>query len=430
VMADANVDNVRSGNHFFETNHARSVRQELDILRRHQGIPWVNTIAADRNGEVLYADIGSTPNVPDAHAARCNTELGTALFEAARVAVLDGSRSDCAWLESPDAARPGIFGPGQQPSFIRRDYAANSNDSHWLSNPRAPLEGFARMIGDERTPRTLRTRVGLIMLEDRLAGRDGLGPPGFVRGDMRQIVFNNRVHAGELTRDAAVDMCRQFQLTGGLAPSTAGPVAVGNACEVLAAWDLTANSDARGDLLFRRFWSRAASAVGLWSRSFDANDPLHTPNTLNTLSPQVRTAFGDAIRQLRNEGIPLEGAVGEHQYVDWGGSRIPVHGGDGDPDGNFNAMIPERVIFPTAENELFGPGHGSSYVQVVAWGRRRCPRADTILTYSLSENPNSPHRADQTRLYSEKRWVKGRFCEAEIKASPALKTQTVRGRRR
>jgi acyl-homoserine-lactone acylase len=430
VMADANVDNVRVINHYFETNHARSVRQELDILRRHQGIPWVNTIAADRNGEVLYSDIGSTPNVPDAHARRCNTELGMALFEAARLAVLDGSRSECAWLDAPDAARPGIFGPGEQPWFIRRDYAANSNDSHWLSNPRTPLEGFARIIGDERAPRTLRTRIGLVQIEDRIAGRDGLGPPGFTRGDMQRIVFNNRVHAGELTRDAVVDMCREFQLTAGLAPSSSGPMSVGNACDVLASWDLTGNTNAVGYLLFRMFWRRASQAPGLWSRGFDPNEPLHTPNTLNTANPQVRLALGDAINDLRTNGIPLDAPVGEHQYVDWGGSRIPLHGGDGDPDGTYNMMHPERAIFPNSDKTLFGPGLGSSYVQVVGFNARRCPRAATILTYSQSENPDSPHRADQTRLYSDKRWVKGRFCEAEINASPALKTQTVRGRRR
>jgi acyl-homoserine-lactone acylase len=39
----------------------------------------------------------------------------------------------------------------------------NSNDSYWLSNPHQPLTGFARIIGDEGTARTLRTRIGLIM---------------------------------------------------------------------------------------------------------------------------------------------------------------------------------------------------------------------------------------------------------------------------
>jgi acyl-homoserine-lactone acylase len=108
-----------------------------------------------------------------------------------------------------------------------------------------------------------------------------------------------------------------------------------------------------------------------------------------------------------------------------------VHGGDGEfGDGTFNVMLPERDLFPTAENIRFGPGHGSSFVQVVTWGAGRCPKASMILAYSLSENPASPHRADQTRLYSRKRWVRGRFCESQIKRSPHLEVKRIRGRSR
>jgi acyl-homoserine-lactone acylase len=431
AMADVNADNVRSFNHFFEFNRARSAREALEILKRYQGIPWVNTIVADKRGEALYADIGAVPNVPDSHASRCNTALGVALFEAARLPVLDGSRSECAWLEDPDAVRPGTFGPGNQPFLFRRDYVTNSNDSYWLSNPDEPLEGFDRIIGNERTERTVRTRLGLIMVGERVDGSDGLGPAGFTRRDMQRMVFNNRAYFGELARDSTVEMCREMAADGGVAPSTSGPVAVGNACDALAGWDLRADIDSRGELLFRRFGFHTSGITpSRWSAPFDPADPVHTPNTLNTSNPQVRIAFGDAIKDLRDAGIPLDAAVGEHQYVDWGGSRIPIHGGDGElGDGTFNLMLPEVMNFPDAENTPFGPGHGSSYVQVVTWGDGRCPKARSILTYSLSENPRSKHRADQTRLFSRKRWVRDRFCEKHIKRSPALKVRRVRSTR-
>ena len=83
-------------------------------------------------------------------------------------------------------------------------------------------------------------------------------------------------------------------------------------------------------------------------------------------------------------------------------------------------------MVPDADNTPFGPGLGSSYVQVVSWGKSRCPRASTILTYSLSENPRSRHRADQTRLFSRGGWVRDRFCEADIRRSPKLRVKTVR----
>jgi acyl-homoserine-lactone acylase len=55
------------------------------------------------------------------------------------------------------------------------------------------------------------------------------------------------------------------------------------------------------------------------------------------------------------------------------------------------------------------------------------PRARTLLTYSESANPNSPHHTDQTVLFAHGRWVTERFSEAEIAADPLLQTTTLRG---
>ena len=43
-----------------------------------------------------------------------------------------------------------------------------------------------------------------------------------------------------------------------------------------------------------------------------------------------------------------------------------------------------------------------------------CPDTSTLLTYSQSSEPGSPHASDQTELFSEQRWVTERFCEADI----------------
>ena len=66
-------DNFRIFNHFFATDRAQSAQQELDILKRYEGIPWVNTIVADKGGNALYADIGAIPHVTNAQAQQCNT---------------------------------------------------------------------------------------------------------------------------------------------------------------------------------------------------------------------------------------------------------------------------------------------------------------------------------------------------------------------
>ncbi|HKE05058.1 MAG TPA: penicillin acylase family protein [Blastocatellia bacterium] len=47
------------------------------------------------------------------------------------------------------------------------------------------------------------------------------------------------------------------------------------------------------------------------------------------------------------------------------------------------------------------------------------------MTYSQSGDPASPLYYDQTELFSAKKWRRILFTEAEIKADPNLKAQTI-----
>lgn len=125
-----------------------------------------------------------------------------------------------------------------------------------------------------------------------------------------------------IAADDAVAMCRRFEPTG-CAPSSNGPVEIGNACEALAGWDKREDSTSKGALLWRRFWSRASGAAGgPWLHPFDANDPVNTPNTLNTVHPQMQTALGDAISDVRGAKIPFDAPLGSVEYVTRDGQRL------------------------------------------------------------------------------------------------------------
>jgi len=64
---------------------------------------------------------------------------------------------------------------------------------------------------------------------------------------------------------------------------------------------------------------------------------------------------------------------------------------------------------------------------VVTWQPgSSCPVGSTILTYSESSNPTSPHFADQTKLFSKKQFLPDRFCQSQISADPHLQVVTVR----
>jgi LPXTG-motif cell wall-anchored protein len=118
-------------------------------------------------------------------------------------------------------------------------------------------------------------------------------------------------------------------------------------------------------------------------------------------------AFGDAVSAMQQANVPLDVALGTVQYVqDANGSKIPLHGGPGDPDGDFDAIYSSVL-----SGQGTDPSLGSSYVQVVTWhDGTSCPDSRTILTYSQSQDRTSPHYRDQTRLWSGKQWLDDGYC--------------------
>ena len=143
-------------------------------------------------------------STPRCSAAARPTTRSRGLLVTQGVMLLDGTRAACRWKRDRDALAPGIIGPKALPRVVRRDYVENSNDSYWLPSARFRLPGFARIIGGEETQRALRTRLGLMQAEQRLAGTDGLGPAGFTlphapAGRVRQPQPQRRAGARDAT---------------------------------------------------------------------------------------------------------------------------------------------------------------------------------------------------------------------------------------
>src|SRR5215831_16407917 len=391
AFADANAGNLaRAVNTWFGIDRATSTQQVLSILQRYQGIPWVNTIVSDRQGLALYADIGAIPHVTNAEATACDTALGKITFAALGLPILNGAKTACDWGNDSDAAVPGILGPKHEPYLLRHDYVTNSNDSYWLANPHHPLTGFARIIGFEGTARTLRTRIGLLQVQARINGTDGQGPPGFTLAAMRHLDLSDIDYAARLTRPALVRLCGKFQAAGGTAPtSNGGKVRLGDACSTLAHWNTRWDADQRGAVLFGEFWRFASNASpSPFSHRFVPTHPVTTPFGLNTANPTVRHALGDAIQALRKAHVPIDTTLGAVQFVSYHGSRITIPGGPGDPDGIYNAIF----VADEPGDSATAPDDGSSFIQVVTWQPgSSCPVGSTILTYSESSNPTSPH---------------------------------------
>lgn len=415
---DANADNLRLVDTWLAMAKATSTRDLAGIIRRHQGLPFVNTIAADTRGLAFYGDLSVVPHVTDHRASRCvTTRLGEELFAATGQPLLNGSDSSCNWGADPDAVTPGVFGPSRQPVLFRRDFVANSNDSHWLSNPAEPLVGFPRIVGNERTERSLRTRLGIRMIQERLTSAQGRRVDLFTRARLQALVFNNRNYGGELVKRDLVRLCEAHPTVTLRAGRVIRLAAV---CAALRGWDRHANLDSTGAHVFREFMLRRP--LGWLAVPFDAADPVNTPRVLNRRDPAVLRALGRAARVLRQHHIPLDAPLGALQSEPRGTERIPIHGGH-ENEGVFNMIIAPlqgRAGYPKVV-------HGSSFVLVTGFSADG-PRSRAVLTYSQSTNPASQFFADQTWMYSNKQWVNLRFTQQAILSDPQLQEYSVGSR--
>ncbi|NYG56568.1 penicillin acylase family protein [Nocardioides perillae] len=403
AVRDANAEHLRTVDTFHLMAKATSVRSLLAAQDRGAGMPWVNTIAADRRGDVLYADHSVVPNVPDDLAAVCTTPVGKVLQQVAGLPGLNGAlaQSACAWGDDADAARPGIFGSANLPDAVRRDWVVNANDSYWLPNPAQPLEGFAGIIGCERCERSLRTRMVYRYVLDRLAGTDGLARGRRVSPEtLRASQHENRVFGAELMRE------------GGDLAAVCEAAEVGRACDVLAAWDGRSDTTSRGNHLFEEFVRRLPTDGSIWEVPFDAADPVGTPRDLDEGNAAVVQAMADAVAELRAARVRLDAPWGSlHVAGDRGAPPLPIGGGEG-TTGNANVTVSRT---PLRNRDRLSPvTYGSSHVQSVAFRRDGSVLARTILTYGQSEDPRSPWSTDQTRLFGQERWVTFPFTPREV----------------
>lgn len=399
AMRDANRGNQRGAGTWLRIARARNVGEVRGAVTQTLGIPWVNTIAVDRHGDALHADVTAVPNVSAAKIKACATPLSPAVARAA--VLLDGSKSACAWDETAGTAVPGLMPASDQAIYQRRDYVANMNDSYWFSNPRAPHAPLSPILGDVGRPLSARTRSGFAETESLIAG--GKVTPARAK----DMAFANKSLAAELTLKPMLALC-------------AGRAEVAEACTALGKWDGRFELDSRGAWLFDRYWMKARLVPGIWAVRFDAKDPLNTPRDFTTageVGPKLIAALKAAADEVAKAGVALDARWGDVQYAQRGDERIPVHGGDGQL-GVLNVQIAEPAPGGVT------PRHGSSYVQVVGFDESG-PVADTVLSYSQSPDPASPWYADQTRLYAKKTWVRFPFAPAQIAAAKVGEAVTI-----
>jgi acyl-homoserine-lactone acylase len=399
VLGDPNRNNTRLVEQWLAIGRADSVASLKTSLSAIVGLPWVDTVAADKEGNTLYMDGSVVPHM------RVDKFASTCLVYPALLG-FDGSRSECAWGQDEDTP-PGIFGAANMPVLERRDYVANSNDGYWLSNARQlltgpPPYGYSPLYGPVGVEQTLRTRIGFKQLESTLSEQRYLSAD-----DLQNLMFANRVYAAELILPELVPAC--------LASNDRNLLL---ACAVLLTWDRKADLDSRGAVLFREFWNVAATLPDKWRVPFDAADPVNTPRGLAPAAkPAMLEALRTAVDALNAQDVPLFGKLADYQSETRNGKRIPIHGAIGDIDGSYNSIHMATALTPSGYRNV---NWGTSYLQVVGFDRAG-PVAKGLLVYGQSVDPKSPYYADQVPVYSRKTLVRLPFTDDQIRSDPAYR---------
>jgi acyl-homoserine-lactone acylase len=428
AIRDINAENYRTFRTWLRWAQAKSLDELIAAQREEAAIPWVNTVAVGRgSAKAWYADIGAVPNVSPEQMANCTTPAGKAMAAVLpRVPVFDGSRSACDWQSDADSVQKGAVGPSRMPSLLRDDYVANMNDSYWLANPKAPLTGYPAIFGPTGSnAQTFRTRLGHLIAQG--AGK------GVTVDAVERITLGSRAYTAELFKARALELvCSvpRIAVTGdaqtGEAFSPPRSVDTGPACAVLKAWNNTGLASARGAHVWDEFWARASRlpADRLYEVPFNANDPINTPSGLKTSAAEdLRQAFGAAVLRVQASGYALDAPRGDTLFVTRNGQKIPLSGGC-DGQGYFTILCSENRLDKGGYTMDANP-NGNSYMQIVRFPAGGV-EAHTFLTFSLSDDPASPHNADYTRAYSAGQWLRLPFSEAEIKADAAYSSVTIR----
>lgn len=422
-IRDANLDNLESIEQFLEMDQATSMDDFIDVHRRINGIPWVNTIATSADGRAWYADTAATPKLSDEAIAAWQSAVESdpvvALAHDQGAFLLDGNDPVNAWVEVPGARDPGLVPFDEQPQIERSDYVFNSNNSYWLANPAEPLTGFSPLHGGEGLPPEVRPRSNDMII------RSSAGPDGtYTNVEVGAALLSNGSLTGQQWRDAIVERC-----------AASGRAELAAACDVLAGWDVTYHTASVGAVLWTTLLDEmyaAEPAGGWWAVPFDAADPIATPSGLND-DPAVTTAaldaLGRAVGYLDSVGVALDAPLGEVQIDGRVGGSIGISGSALEDTANYSGCCADggSTLGPKGQNGVFDGTHSvtsigrlpvswaGSFVMALQFGPDG-PEAEAVLTYGQPDDPSNPDFTSQTELWGAETYRPVRYTEPDIKS--------------
>ena len=365
---------------FYIASRARSYSEWTDAMRRNL-VPTSNFTYADADGNIVYAWNARLPRRRDGGDYRLDVAATS-------------SRDLWSTLHDFDDFPRLLNPPG--------GYVQNANNPPQFVSLRDPIDMTRYPSYFERGPLGLRPQLALDLLERQ---------PKYSVEDVIATKYNTRVLLAERVKDDVIAAVRA---------AVDAPEDARAGADALAAWDNRVSADARGAVLFLRFWDRYAAAVqSPFAAPWRPDQPGTTPHGISNPQEAV-TQLAAAVRSTRETFGSERVAWGDANRFRLGDVDLPGDGATG-TYGTFRVMRfdqaadgPVRVAGNAARGRPL-VGFGDAWVLLVDFS----PPVTgwSVLAYGQTSNLDSPHSRDQIRIFADHKLRRAWYTEADIRAN-------------
>jgi acyl-homoserine-lactone acylase len=366
AFKSANIEEYRFIEQWNQMNKARNLaefRRALDM----QAIPMFNICYADKEGNIFYIFNGRFPDRPQGYNW---------------AGIIPGNTAATEWNNIlPQERLPFLVNP-------HNGYVQNCNSSPWYTNKNWLID--RTKYPEDLTPNFngLRTQLSIEMLE---------GDHQISLDEVMRYKFNMKLLLADRVKGDVLKLAKGQTVDG---------VNLDEAATVLQAWDNTVSRDSKGSMLFVTFWTKyRAAAKPIYKMAWLEKAPNSTPYGIGD-EAAARKALAAAVKEMKQKYGALEIAWGNIHRLRRGNLDVPI-GGLTDDFGAF------RVIgYKEDKDGKFVVTGGDSYVLAVEFTSP--PTAYSIVGYSTTDDPKSPHHTDQSALFAQEKWKRAWFTEEDI----------------
>ena len=421
TLKDAPTLKTNQADYWLKLSLSKNVEEAVDLNRQGYRTGSQNIMMADSNGDTFYADLASVPDLSD---EAWDLIAANPVLDANNGTILDGSNPVFEWHDTV---------PFNEVPQRRSDhYVQNANESAWLVNMENPITNYSRLYGKSEYLQSPRTRLSVAMAEKLKNSNKKVKLE-----DLQKAMDDKRLFLAEHVADDLVARCQAYPnlvLQGTNIDLTP-------ACDVLANWDKRADMNSVGTHLFREYALHIIILTNdsgcnslCWETPFSPQDPINTPSGLppvtNADEDLHLMALAQAYYLYFQAGLDLDAPLSDIQNLVKGDKKLPIAGGYGDITGSFSTISVAghaggNYLSPTGLNQQgYEIDSGDGFVYLSEFTSDGI-NARSVVLYSQSNNPASPHYFDQAELIEGAQYKPVRFKHKDITGDANYRLETL-----